>query len=397
MVDVDMARYGRRIVGAGVMFLLLIVGSCASFGIVEKLDADEIMVVQDPLDGELHWYTSPGLKPQWWGRTVTYKKRSTYEFKAPVTFNDGGKGEIHGSVMFELPLDSKNLTEVHTKYGSDIAIQKLMETVTNKVIYMTGPTMSSRESYAEKKNYLISYAQDQIDHGVYRTRQAAQEQVDQFTGQKRVTMIAEIVLEKDGRPARQEQSVVGEFGIRAFNFAISMIDYDDAVEKQIRDQQQITMDVQTSIAEAVKAQQRAITVEQQGRASAAEARWKQEVLKATAVTQAEQQLAVQQMGVKTAEAYKQEQLLKADADSTYKKRMLDADGALAPKLATFEKVNAMWAEAFKAHPGQLVPSVVMGQGNGNSSGAATAQSFMEMMIMKTAKDLAVDIRPTGHK
>ena len=387
----------RKVFGGIAICALLIMGACSTVSIVESVDADEILVVQDAFDGELHWHTSPGVKWQGYGRITTYKKRATYEFKAPVTFNDGGKGEIHGSVQYELPLDPKNLTELHTKYGSDVAIQKLMETVTNKVIYMTGPTMSSRESYAEKKNYLINYAQDQIDHGVYRTRQGQQEAVDQFTGQKRVVMVSEIVVGNDGRPVRQEESVVGEFGIRAFNFAIVQIDYDDTVEAQIRKQQEIQSDVQTAIADAVKAQQRAITVEQQGRASAAEAKWAQEVEKAKAVTSAEKDLAVQELAVKRAEAYKSEQLLRSDADATAKRRAIEADGALGAKLQTFERVNQMWAEAFKAHTGQLVPAVVMGgPGGSNTSGAASMQQFMELLSAKAALDIGVSTKPAGR-
>lgn len=392
-------RAVRKVFGGVALLALLIVGACGMSGVVEPVDADEIMVVQDAMDGELHWHTTPGIKSQWYGRVTKYKKRSTYAFKAPVTFNDGGKGEIHGSVQYEMPLDAKNLTELHTKYGSDAAIQSLMQTVTNKVIYMTGPTMSSRESYAEKRNYLINYAQDQIDHGVYRTRQAQQEQVDQFTGNKKVVMVSEIVIGGDGKAARQESSVVGEFGIRAFNFAIEMIDYDDTVEAQIKKQQEIQSDVQTAIADAVKAQQRAITVEQQGRAASAEAKWAQEVQKAKAVTAAEQALAVQELDVKTAEAYKQALLIRSSADATAKRQAIEADGALAAKLATYEKVNQMWANAFLGHQGQLVPSVVMGSGTGGSQsaagGVASIQSFMELLTAKAAVDLGVSARPNG--
>lgn len=300
-------------------------------------------------------------------------------------------------MQYDLPLDSANLTELHTKYGSAEAIQKqVMEVVTNKVIYMTGPVMSSRESYAEKRNYLINYIQDQIDNGVYQTRQVQREEVDQFTGQKKAVMAAEIVTGGDGRPARQEKAVVGEFGIRAFNFAIEMIDYDETVEKQIAKQQEITMDVQTSIADAVKAQQATITAEQQGKAVAATAKWEQEKINAKVIAEAEQRLKVQELGVKTAEAYKQEQLLRADADATYKRRIVEADGALAQKLATFERVNTIWAQAFQNHAGQLVPSVVMGgSGGANQSGVSAAQTFMDLLSAKAAMDLGVQVRPNG--
>ncbi len=362
--------------------------------VVETVDADEILVVQDSVDGELHWYTTPGVKMQMFGSVTKYKKRSIYEFQAPVQFNDGGKGVIHGSVQYDLPLDEVNLRELHTRFGSGEAIQKqIMEVVTNKVIYMTGPVMSSRESYAEKRNYLISYAQDQIDLGVYRTRSVQKEEVDQFTQLKKTVTVAEIVQE-NGVPARQEKSVVSEFGIRAFNFSIKQIDYDDTVEKQIQDQQKITMEVQTSIADALKAQQQAITVQQQGMAQAAEAKWAQEVVKAKVVTEAQQQLEVQELATKRAASYKDEQILRGDADASYKRKLMEADGALAPKLQTLKEINQLWAEAFKNYQGQLVPSIVMGQGaSGGQNGQVNMQQMMDLLTTKAAMDLGVTLKP----
>lgn len=36
---------------------------------------------------------------------------------------------------------------------------------------MTGPLMSSKESYAEKRTNLIRFIEDQISNGVYKTAQ----------------------------------------------------------------------------------------------------------------------------------------------------------------------------------------------------------------------------------
>lgn len=378
--------------GIGMMVLLFFVGACGMGSIVENVDSDEIVVIQDAVDGEIHFYTQAGVVAQWFGKVTSYPKRSIYEFEAPVQFNDGGKGIIHGSIQYELPLDETNLRELYTRYRSADAIQKqVMETVTNKVIYMTGPVMSSRESYAEKRNYLINYVQDQIDNGVYQTRQAQKEETDQFSGQKKVVTVAEIVSGPDGRPVRQENSVVSEFGIRAFNFAIEQIDYDDVVEKQIQQQQQITMDVQTSVAEALKAQQYAITVEQQGKANAANAKWEQEVLKAKAVTEAQQRLEVQQLDQKTAEAYKTATLLRAEADAQARQKMMQADGALDKKLATYEKVQQAYAQALANMKVPIVPSTVFGGGAGASSSGV--QNYIDLQTMKAAKDLGLDPTP----
>ena len=377
------------------LVLLLIVGLftvALSGSMVENVDADEILVVQAPISGNLTWYISAGIKPQWWGKVTSYPKRAIYEFEAPVQFNDGGKGVIFGSIQYDMPLDVENLNELHTRFGSADAIQKqVMEVVTNKVIYMTGPVMSSRESYAEKRNYLINYIQDQIDLGVYQTRQAQAEAVDTFSGQKKIVNVAEIVVGADGRPMRQEQSVVGEFGIRAFNFAIEQIDYDDTVENQIKDQQKIAMDVQTSIADALKAQQAAITVEQQGRAQAAEAKWQQEVIKAKQVTEAESRLAVQILANQEAEQYRQATLKRAEADAGYRRQVMAADGALEQKLHAYVQVNAKYAEAIQNYKGNWVPGVMTG-GGGSVNGAT---SLIDLLSVKAARDLSLELTPTA--
>jgi hypothetical protein len=85
--------------GIGLFVLLFFVGACGMGSIVENVDSDEIVVIQDAIDGELHFYTQAGVVPQWFGRVTAYPKRSIYEFEAPVQFNDGGKGVIHGSIQ----------------------------------------------------------------------------------------------------------------------------------------------------------------------------------------------------------------------------------------------------------------------------------------------------------
>lgn len=383
----------RRALSIGITIGLLLI--CAIFvtKMAENMNADEIMVVQDPIDGDLHWYTSAGVKYQGFGSTTTYKKRDLYEFEAPVQFNDGGKGVIHGSIQYDMPLDVENLNELHTRFGNPDAIRRqVIETVTNKVIYMTGPVMSSRESYAEKRNYLINYVQDQIDNGVYQTRQAQVEVTDQLSGQAKVMTVAEIVMGPDGRPARQENSVVGEFGIRAFNFAIEQIDYDDTVEQQIRDQQKIAMDVQTSIADSLKARQQTITVEEQGKAAAATAKWEQEVIKAKEVTAAEQRLQVAQLDRRAAEETKQKEILLGEGESRRRQLLMNADGALDKKLEAYIKATGLWAEAIKGYSGAWVPQIVTGGGNGQSVAGGGAQQMMDIVTTKMLRDLGLDIR-----
>lgn len=173
--------------------------------------------------------------------------------------------------------------------------------------------------------------------------------------QERNVVIAEIVPQANGTPSRQETSIVGEFGIRAFNFAIQSIDYNEKVKGQIEQQQAIAMGVQTSIAKARQAEQEKLTVEQQGAAEAARAKWEQEVIKAKAVTAAEQRLRVAELAAQEAEQYKRQQLLRAEGDAEYKRRVMAADGALAQKLDALVKIAKINADAVANYKGHWVP------------------------------------------
>lgn len=367
------------------LFLGLFIGR-----IGENVSSQELVVIQAPFTGKLTWYKSPGFAPQWFGTVTTYPKQMTYEFEDEVRFNDGGHGTLIGSVQWTMPLDEKHLNDLHMKFGSAEAIQRLLvQKVVDKSVYMTGPLMSSKESYAEKRNYLISWVEDQIAHGVYRTVQREAKIPDPLTGVEKSVLIVDIVTE-GGTPVRQEAAVLDSYGIVTSNFAIKKLPYDPQVEEQIKEQQKIAMQVQTAIAESRQAEQRTLTVEQQGKAAAAQAKWDQEVLKAKAVTEGEQKLAVATLDNQAAEQYRQATLKRADADAGYRRQVMQADGALQQKLQTIQAINQVWADAFANAKNPVVPSIVMG-GGGTANGAASTQQLMELLTTKAAKDLAVEL------
>lgn len=378
----------------GVIVLALILSWIFAMKCFETVDADQIMCIQSPVSGKLTWHTDAGIKWQGFGKITTYWKLETYEFSIPVRFNDGGNGTVIGSINFENPLDHSALTNLHVKYGSHEAIEKqLVQTVVNKCVYMTGPLMSSKESYAEKRTSLIFYIEDQIVRGVYKTLQKEVKTVDPITGAEKTVTVVEIVQNKDGTGAsRQEASVLNSYSIKTSNFAVIEVKYDGAVEEQIKAQQQISMDVQTAMADAKKAEQNSITVSKQGEANAAKAKWEQEVIKARVVTEAQQELEVATLAAKAAEMTKREQILLGEGEAARKKLVMQADGALNPKLDAYvEVMKAAWA-AVGSYQGNWVPSYQSGPSNGSNNGALM---MMEMIGIKAAKDLGVDMSIRG--
>jgi len=411
----------RSIVSVVVGVVILIVGIASLGNMFEHLDNSQIMVIQSPISGQLTWYQTGGLKQQWFGTVTKYNKRSQFWFSEKsdqgksqdeaikTRFNDGAHAFISGSFSWDMPTDVKILTDLHTKYGSQTAIeQQLIRTVTEKSVYMTGPLMSSAESYASRRNDLLSFIDDQMNRGVYQTQSTDEKTKDPMTGQEKTVKVVKLVKVENGDFAREDKSPLAEFGIRTFNLSFNEVKYDDAVEAQIQAQQQAIMQVQTAIANAKMSEQAAITAEKDGQAKAATAKWAQEVVKATEVTKAEQEKLVAETAalkekvvaetaaeqrknvasfdLDSAKLKKETEIALGEGESQRKKLVMEADGALEKKLEAAIAINKLWADAYAK---RQVPTVVMGEHGGGQDSQSSA--FMDMLTVKAAKDLALDM------
>jgi len=251
--------------------------------------------------------------------------------------------------------------------------------------------MTSKESYAEKRNDLIYYIEDQASRGVYKTRQMEVKEIDALTQEEKLVTKVEIQHDTKGLPMRQEISPITLNSIKLYNISINGISYDANVEKQIQTQQQAIMNVQTAMANAKKAEQDVITISKQGEAEAAKAKWEQEVIKAKEVTQAEQRNKVAQLDVETAKLTKQKETLEGEGIAAKKRLVMQADGALDQKLEAYKVVSKYWADAVASYPGNWVPQIIMGGGDNKGNNNA-AMNMMEMLSIKAASDLGLDMR-----
>ncbi|MDO8516955.1 MAG: SPFH domain-containing protein [Nanoarchaeota archaeon] len=391
--------------------IALIIMFFASKTIFENVDAGEIVIIQDPIDGDLHFYTAQGMKFQKFGKVTKYQKSFQYWFSVAtdqgkkldqsikIRYNDGGHAQISGSVRCDLPMDNEHLTLIHTKLGSQVALEhELVRPVYEKAIYMTGPLMSSKESYAEKRNMMISYIEDQANLGVYKTVSKEVKGIDPITDVEKTVTQVELVKADNapGKIAREEISPLQTFGVKAYNLSINSITYDGTVEAQISSQQKAIMEVQTAMAEAKKAEQRAITVTKEGEANAAKSKWEQEVIKAKMVTEAQQKLEVAELDRKAAEQTKQQQILLGQGEAERKRLVMSADGALEKKLETYADVMKTFATEFAKQ--KWVPETLLMTG-GESGGKqySPVMDMMNMFMVKTARDLNLDMTiPAGR-
>lgn len=376
---------------------IVLVAVFLSFNLLEENDAGETLVIQD-VTGGMRVIREPGPCWQGWGTVTHYHNSNQFKFSTTeddnpnipgitTRFNDGGHGTMSGVIRWYIPASDLELIALHKDYrGEDAITSQLIAPALTNAIFLTGPLMSSQESNASKKNDLMAYVEDQTKFGTYRTTSKDVKAIDPITNTEKTTNVVTIVL-VNGVPKRQDMSLIKKYNIPLNGLAINKIDYDKSTEKQLQEQQTSVMMIQTAIANSKKAEQDALTTELQGKASAAEAKWKQEVIKATLVTKAESDKAVAELAVQTANLNKQRDILEGEGIAAKKRLVMQADGALTQKLATYEKVQKFWSTAFQNYTGALVPTYVSG---GASTGNA-GFNFMELMGAKAAKDLGLSL------
>ncbi len=388
----------KLIAGAVVLALCLVF----IFNSVTTVGAEEIVVKQNFMDGQLQVWSTPGVHWQNFGRLTRYKRSAQYWFSSKedegkktddsinVQFNDGGHGTISGSLRYDLPTDPSRMIKLHSNYGSMEAINhELVKQVVNKSVYMTAQLISSRESYAEKRADLINFISDQVVHGVYRTERHTVKTTDIISGQeKTIDMVQPKIGAGPNGIEREEISPIESFGINAYNITINQITYSPQVEEQIKQQQQAAMAVQQAMADARKAEQRALTVAKEGEANAAQAKWAQEVEKAKAVTTGEQQVAVAKLELDAAKLEAEKTMTEAKASADAKKLALNADGALKMKLDAWVEVNKSYAAAMGQQ--RWVPDIQMG-----ASSTHSPSDLMTLWQVQAAKQLQVNVNPSG--
>ena len=360
----------------------------------EDVKNEQIVVNQYPFTGKLEYWTTPGFKWQWFGKTTHYYKTNQLWFGSdnedgdrmgnpiPVIFNDASDGLIYGSLRVKLPTDVTYLSRIQTDYnGMDRLMQDLVRPTVNKVIYASGPLMSAFESYAEKKNDLIEYITDQLNNGVYKTTVKTVESVDPITGEKKTVKIAALIPDENapGGYKRSEVSPFSYYGLEIGQVAVSKIDYSDKVKAQIAQQQEANMMVQTSKAKTLAAQQEAIRAEEAGKAAAMEAKWQQEKIKAVEVTKAEQEFEVARLAALKAKEDAKRIEAQGLAEAAAAKAKVAA-GLTPLEKATIEKETAIGiAQALADSKVRWVPEIIVSGDGGNGNNAMDAVGLNMMM------------------
>jgi len=234
----------KKIVGILLLLIIVVGGGFSSHAMFENVPAGYICVIQSPISGELTVYTEPGLKLQKFGMVTYYPRSGVLDFNQPieqndatrynpaddhalkVTFNDGGEAWISGSIRYDYPLDQEKMKTLHKMFSSHNNVMKgLIEKTVERSIYMSGPLMSSIESFMSRRAELPNLIEDQARNGLYDVLTKDVRVEDEFTKEVKTVKIAEPVKDSNapGGLKRQEESVLTKFGMSLSNFTTNNI------------------------------------------------------------------------------------------------------------------------------------------------------------------------------
>ena len=429
-----------KLIVAGVCLVaVLLLAVFLGGNIVETNAPETYQIKQAAITGAMSAKMDPGMWMQWFGNITTWPKAETFFFTADskeghpfdqsieVMFNDGSACKISGTCRVAMPRSEAEAIELVMKHGfrnHDDVENKLLLPVIRNALNRTANLMSARESYSEKRPEYVNWAWDQVQNGLYEIDEEVRKEKDPVSGDMVTKIIKVIRRDEKGNVMRQANPFHGT-GITLSNFEIKNFVYSDKVREQIAAQQQALMAVATARANAQKAEQDALPEEAKGKAEVMKAKYEEEQKKVRAVveatkekevaetaaakelsvaklqkqvgeTNAQREVEVAKLQRDAAEANKQKNILDGQGESEKKRMIMEADGALKQKLDAYIEVNRLYADAIAKYQGHWVPSVVMGPSN-QSGSTNGAQSLIDMLTAKTAKDLALDLEVKGQK
>jgi len=386
-----MKRSRKVIIGVmAIGILLLIFGS----KLLVTNDQGYYQVKQAFWTGTMTVRTLPGTYGQTFGKITTYKANATVGFgdqegdisanldSIPVVFNEGSYANIAGLIRVKLPHaedDIKYLLEEFSG-GYEHFITSGIVPIVENAVKLGANLRSAQDAYTTLALFQQS-VQDQLENGVYVTHSERREIIN-ANGDTEVRQITVISLDADSIPIRQPNRLQ-ELGCEITSCVIDVPGFDKSVTEMIAKRKQEAMKTELAKQAALRAQQDAITAEEQGKADVAKEKYVKEVELIAATTKARENFEVAEFKAKEAAQAKIAKILAAEA---VKQELLIADGLSAReryKIDADVKRDIGVAEHMSKWVG---PQIVMAGGEGGGSkGSGIENALMIKMMSEMVK------------
>jgi len=314
--------------------------------------------------------------------------------KIDIRFNDATTAKVSGIVQYILPSDEKEMILLHNTHRTPQSlVSKRLAPYTKECLQSSSQLMSSEKHYGGGRAQMSQDFLNQLREGVYLLNTTEKVTFDTLAQEKK--RIYQTTIQLDNGLPKRKVSSLKEYGITVADGGITDVDYEQQVDAKLAKIIDAATKSAISKQELMTAQQQSLTAEAEGKKKLVEIEYqqkqeqtKQVVAAQTRVSVAEQAKLEAKIQAEAAEINARQIKTMADAEAYAKQKAIQADGALDKKLATYEKTQMYWAEAFGKYQGNIVPQFSTGtglQGNG-------AVNFMEIMSMKATRDLALDLK-----
>lgn len=358
-------------------------------------DQGYYQIKQAAVSGEVTVHNESGTYLRLFGDVTTYHVSDMYYFSKSdldggkgsesdpidIRFNDGGTAKVSGGIKFRLSSDPETQKLVHRDFKSyDRLKHDLMRQTVAEALMQTATLMRAEESYSTRRSEFTSLVEDQVKNGIYETEAKELKQKD-ADGNEFVVHEVNIKLDSKGQPIIRKISPLKMYKVEIVQFVIKDIDFDLTINALIGKKKEAEQMKVVAKANAEKAKQDAITAREQGNASIAIEKAKQEVEKIKEVTIAQKEFEVSQLKRKQAEQDAAAEITTGKALAEVNKLKVAA-GLTPLERATFEKDTKIGVAAELAKV-QFPGMMIIGGGSGGSSGlnpfdAIGLKSFMDL-------------------
>lgn len=318
--------------------------------------------------------------------------------KVSVRFGGGVPtiADVFGIVQYVLPIDEKEMIAMHNAHRTPQSlVAKRLAPYTSECLSSSAQLMSAEMHFSGGRATMAQNYLDQLQRGVYLLSTVERTVYDSL--EKENKKIYENIFQEDtiGNRLRKFSSIK-EYGITVADAQITTVDYESRVDDMLARKIESATRASVSKQEAITAQQQAIAAKAEGERNLITIEYeqkqeqtKQVVQAETLVKLAEKDKEKQRIAAEAAELEARKIKTLADATAYEKQRIMSADGALDKKLEAYKYVMAEGFKAISNYEGAWVPSII--SGGGGASGNNAAFNMMEMLSIKAAKDLSLDM------
>jgi regulator of protease activity HflC (stomatin/prohibitin superfamily) len=345
-----------------------------------------------------------------------------------VRLADNWTGDVTQTTRFGIPQDTAQFLEMARTFRTP---ERLINTTLKPAVTASLDSVSNMFTMEEyysggKRDQFKSEFKDAIEKGRAQVRQislnqaggvirnrvaASDSDAAQDTSEVGDTEVRKVLMEKitdaSGNDVRTPHDFT-EIGVTVASAILENIDPDDEYERQIGERKKAASRRVVAREQRLEQEEQRLLAIQQGETDIAKRQAEAKVNQIEQTTNAE---TTKKLALIEAERVKEEAeiarqtaainleraridaeavTVAADAEAYAKEAILTADGALAQKLEAWVAAQRVWADA--ASKINVPATVIAGGGDGGTAGNAlgTVDQFMQMLMIKTAKDLQVD-------